>query len=158
MWARLARHVLPQMRRAPRDRSMTDKFNIDGQKFYRSRYSSKVRNGKQINLHVIVAEMVLGRPLPSGAIVHHANEDKSDNRPDNLVICPNRAYHNLIHARMDAFAATGDADSRKCQYCQEWGKVNSLWTLITKQGRRSWHKKCRSDYELARYYARKDAR
>jgi hypothetical protein len=36
---------------------------------------------------VLIAEKVLGKPLPEGAHVHHVNEIKDDNRNSNLVIC-----------------------------------------------------------------------
>lgn len=67
--------------------------------------------------HVLIAEKALGKPLPIGAVVHHINEDKSDNTPSNLVICPSMKYHALLHARMDALEATGNANYRKCHIC-----------------------------------------
>ena len=52
--------------------------------------------------HIFVAEKILGKPLPPKAVVHHINEDKTDNRPENLVICQDRTYHFLLHRRKKA--------------------------------------------------------
>jgi hypothetical protein len=58
---------------------------------------------KYVMEHVLLAEQALGRKLPPGAVVHHMNEDPADNlTPLNLVICPDQAYHLLIHRLMKA--------------------------------------------------------
>lgn len=68
--------------------------------------------------HIVIAEKVLGKPLPAGAEIHHVNEIKSDNRNQNLVICENHAYHMLIHARTRVVRAGGDPDSQSiCGRC-----------------------------------------
>jgi hypothetical protein len=74
----------------------------NGAGFFARGYWAKQIDGVKKFDHVRIAEEVLGRPLPPGAVVHHANEDRTDNRKENLVICPNRAYHNLLHARIRA--------------------------------------------------------
>lgn len=56
-------------------------------------------NRRMANEHVLVAEKALGKRLPAGAVVHHVNHNKTDNRPENLVICPDHAYHRLLHVR-----------------------------------------------------------
>jgi HNH endonuclease len=56
--------------------------------------------GEKILEHVMLAEKALGRKLPPGVVVHHMNGDKLDNfTPFNLVICPDQAYHMLLHKR-----------------------------------------------------------
>jgi hypothetical protein len=54
-------------------------------------------NGKRVYEHVHIAEKALGKSLPKGAIVHHINGMTSDNRSNNLVVCPSQAYHLLLH-------------------------------------------------------------
>lgn len=74
-------------------------------------------NGVKKRDHVRIAEAILGKPLPPGAVVHHIDGSRTNNEPSNLVICPDRAYHNLIHARMRALDATGNPNALRCNIC-----------------------------------------
>jgi HNH endonuclease len=47
--------------------------------------------------HVVVAALAFGGLLPQGYVVHHINENKSDNRPANLVICEDQRLHFILH-------------------------------------------------------------
>lgn len=69
--------------------------------------------------HVLIAENALGKPLPEKAVVHHHDEDGTNNANTNLVICEDQAYHVFIHARLRVLRAHGDPDSDKiCSTCQ----------------------------------------
>lgn len=73
-------------------------------------------NGTRV--HRIRAEKALGRPLPNGAVVHHADGSKADDAP--LVICQDQAYHRFLHARMRVKAAGGNPNTDAvCPRCQQ---------------------------------------
>lgn len=101
----------------------------------KSPYAACGREGRTVREHVIVAESVLGRPLPKGAVVHHADENKRNNDPSNLVICESQAYHLLLHRRLDAWKATGDANMRKCSLCHQYDHPSALRIYTRNTGR-----------------------
>lgn len=94
--------------------------------------------------HILVCEKVLGKYLPPGVVIHHVNEDRTDNRPENLVICQDKAYHNLLHRRMKALRACGHADWLKCGYCKQYDDPKNL-RLIPKSSSQH-HTKCLREY------------
>lgn len=85
----------------------------------------KARRGYVME-HILIAEKALGRLLPPKVEIHHFNEIKSDNTPSNLVICPDAAYHKLLHARMRALRACGNPNFRKCYVCGKWCDTSEL--------------------------------
>lgn len=76
--------------------------------------------------HVLIAERAIGKKLPSGAVVHHVDNNPANNEPTNLVVCPSQAYHMLIHQRQAAYDACGNASYRKCVYCGTYSDPNEM--------------------------------
>lgn len=111
-------------------------------------YVSRGVDGKKKQEHVLVAERALGKPLPPGAEVHHVNENRQDNRPENLVICPDKAYHKLIHVRMAALEACGNANYRKCPFCKQYSDPADM--KHNPSSRYYYHAACKTEYRKSR--------
>ena len=109
-------------------------------------------DGRRIREHILVAERTLGKPLPPGAVVHHVNENRADNRPENLVICQDQGYHNILHGRIAARKATGNPNAKPCRYCHEHDEPSNL----VKNGTSHYHKACAALDQRERRRRRKE--
>ena len=103
--------------------------------------------GKYQYEHRLIAEKVLGKPLPPGAEVHHYNGHNQSNKYD-LIICENRSYHRLLDARGIALMECGHADWRKCKYCHQYDGPAKL--RINEKGRSAYHNTCNTKYTAER--------
>lgn len=99
-------------------------------------------NGKRIRKHVLIVEEILGKKLPINAIVHHMDSNPANNEHTNLVVCPSDAYHQLLHQRIRAFNASGNANYRKCTICQKYDDPMNNMYFTRKQAH---HRQCRND-------------
>ena len=61
----------------------------------------RLPDGSRVYEHKLVAEYALGRSLKSDETVHHIDGDKTNNTPNNLLICK-RDYHVELHTRLEA--------------------------------------------------------
>ena len=111
-------------------------------------YVAIAKDGKKKQAHILIVEAALGHALPAGAEVHHVNEIRSDNTPTNLVVCPSRAYHKLLHQRQDALDACGNASHRKCPFCKEYSAPETM--THSKHGRHYYHAACKTAYRQNR--------
>ena len=89
--------------------------------------------------HTEIAERVLGKRLPKNVIVHHADENRANNDHGNLVICT-RGFHQVIHARMRALAASGNPNWRICKYCGQYDDPSRMY--ISPLHAHAWHREC----------------
>ena len=96
---------------------MASTIVFNGQKFF---FNGRdyFRNARGQLLHRVMWEHFNG-PIPKGHIVHHINEDKTDNRVENLVLME-RAEH-MRHHGLRGFAVA--SPEWRIQHAKDvWGK------------------------------------
>jgi len=83
-------------------------------------------NQKSKREHVLIVERAIGREIPKGAVIHHIDGNINNNKNSNLLLCPSRAYHAIIHARERAYNESGNPDYRKCVFCKKYDDTNNM--------------------------------
>lgn len=114
-------------------------------------YIAIAKNGKKKQAHVLLIEALLGHKLPNGAEVHHLDGNKANNHHDNLIVCPSKAYHKLMHTRQDALDACGNANHRKCPFCKQYSAPEMM--THNKSSRYYYHAQCKTTYNQSRKLA-----
>ncbi len=114
--------------------------------------TTKYEMSKGREIQRIVAENALGKPLPPGSEVHHVDGNGRNNDPSNLVICPNKRYHRLLHIRTKALEACGNANFRKCYFCKQYDSTEMLVMLLSDKNPNgsTYHKQCAAQRSAAR--------
>ena len=102
-----------------------------------------------IREHVVVAEKMFGGLLPDSYEVHHLDENKSNNNPNNLMICPTRKYHMILHQRERAKKACGHADWLNCSFCQTYSPPSEMKGINSKNST-FYHQECKNAYDRLR--------
>lgn len=105
------KHYLQAYRTGSPSRVILD----DGYTTNRGYKARRIKGRGAVFDHVLIAEKVLGKPLPPGAVVHHYG-DISDNTK--IAIFPSQAYHRLIHQRLRALEMCGNVDWIWCVKCK----------------------------------------
>jgi hypothetical protein len=107
--------------------------------------------------HIMVVESVIGKEFKHPNRIHHINGNRSDNRKENLVVCEDERYHQLLHTRTRALKESGNVNNRKCKFCKCYDIPENLSGYHNpKNGSDDYyHKKCASDRVLSRYHKKK---
>lgn len=95
--------------------------------FMKGRQLKPPHKRDRTGFHVLIAEKVLGKKVPKGAVIHHINGNDKDNHISNLLICQDAAYHRLIHKRMRIVNAGGHPSTdRICSSCKKLKSISEF--------------------------------
>lgn len=110
-------------------------------KGYKALFLKKGTSIYKTNEHRLLAEKALGKPLPKGVMVHHANGSKNGGT---LVICQDRKFHFLLHTRTRALQECGHANWRRCMICKVY---DDPFNLKFYRNRAVVHLSCSAEYK-----------
>lgn len=127
-------------------------FRSRSKKYYyiRKPFHKRAIAGGYVQEHILIAESVLGKPLPDSAVVHHIDNDGLNNQKDNLVICQDSNYHKLLHKRKRAYDECENASWLKCKFCKKYDAVENLKLVKARKYGAGYHPACQSEYDRIR--------
>lgn len=111
-----------------------------GYKLIRLPRHPKAKSNGYVYEHTILAEKVLGKPMPIKSEAHH-------HTPEQLVICQNNAYHKLLHLRTRALRESGNSNFRRCTFCRVWDHPDNLYISPSNA---VWHRECFNEHRRRR--------
>lgn len=88
---------------------------------YQPDHPKVIGNSGSVYEHILVAEQKLGRYLTDDEVVHHIDENRSNNTPDNLVVFKTKADHSRYH-KTGKMILDGDVYISPKNVCQDCGK------------------------------------
>ena len=104
--------------------------------------------------HRLIVEKVINRFLVGDECVHHINEVPSDNLNSNLVLCPDNAYHRMLHRRKNALLKSSHANWLICRYCKKYDDPKNMIVYMREEGGvRAWHRECCRIASFNKYHA-----
>ncbi len=100
-------------------------------------HSRTIGNSGCVYDHILVAEKMLGRNLTSEEVVHHIDENRSNNNPSNLMVFKTKGDHTRFHQ-------TGKFEKENDYYISPPNKCCDCGTIINSENIRCF--KCSSLY------------
>lgn len=112
-------------------------------KYVEGRWWSKISD-RYVSAHVKVWEDFMETPVPEGCVIHHFNQDKQDNRIENLV-CMTRAEHMRFHASHRSKESLKIMREKKLNIKQSDDHRNKISNSLKKYKKTEEHKKALSE-------------
>ena len=104
----------------------------------------RVRSNGCVTFHTLVAESVIGRYLYDDEVVHHKDEDKHNNSPENLMVFRTQEDHARFHSGKYESLVENSDGSWSCnigkQYCVVCGE-----TIISNRDRKTCSTNCANE-------------
>lgn len=110
------RHRLPDSEetiRRKKDSALKGENNGNWKGGFSKRNGRLVRNEGQKYNYRIVAERILGRPLKEKEVIHHINENKDDDRLENLFLFRTTGAHSTWHLHLRRYGKDLDGSILK---------------------------------------------
>lgn len=96
---------------------------------YMPEHPRTIGNSGSVYEHILIAEQKLGRSLKEGEVVHHIDENRSNNNPDNLLVFKTKADHTRFH-KTGIKILEGDVYISPENICIDCGKIIDNHTKV----------------------------